>query len=166
MAKVFLSIECLNSTDFSDEKAKKLELNNIPFESDNEKIYLISKSEVFVKSREYDKPYSRFCMQVADSTNSSIYMGEGSLEDEILKILVNVFGDPVEFNISLSTGSDSESGCISLNLNNGEYEWTSDIESDNDEEFEDEIDDFDKNDEILKNDEEDLYNLVVDIFDL
>ena len=41
MAKVFLSIECLNSTDFSDEKAKKLELNNIPFESDNEKIYLI-----------------------------------------------------------------------------------------------------------------------------
>lgn len=150
MAKVFLSIECLNSTDFSDEKAKKLELNNIPFESDNEKIYLISKSEVFVKSREYDKPYSRFCMQVADSTNSSIYMGEGSLKDEILEILVNVFGDPVEFNISLSTGSDSESGCISLNLNNGEYEWTSDIESDNDEEFEDEIDDFDKNDEILK----------------
>ena len=151
MAKVFLSIECLNSTDFSDEKVKKLEVNNIPFESDNEKIYLISKSEVFVKSREYDKPYSRFCMQIADSTNSSIYMGEGSLEDEKLKILISVFGDPVEFNISLSTGGgDSESGCVSLNLNNGEYEWISDIESDNDEEFEDEIDDFDKSDEILK----------------
>ena len=82
MAKVFLELESSAITDLTEEKIQKLESNNIPFEKDDKSIYLISKSAyesgVSVYSREYDKNYNKFCMQIADSTEGSIGLGEGA----------------------------------------------------------------------------------------
>ena len=51
MAKVSLSIKSLNSTDFKEDKVQKLESNDIPFEINDGKIYLISRGTVDVQSR-------------------------------------------------------------------------------------------------------------------
>ena len=72
MAKVFLSITSYNSVTYSDEKVEFLNSHNVPFEINDGEIYLISKSEVSVKSREYDEVYSKFCMQIADSSDAPI----------------------------------------------------------------------------------------------
>jgi hypothetical protein len=107
MAKVFLELESSAITNLSEEKIQKLESNNIPFEKDDKSIYLISKSAyesgVSVYSREYDKNYNKFCMQIADSTEGSIGLGEGALNNETLKVLYEIFED------SLTFGGDTES---------------------------------------------------------
>ena len=118
MAKVFLKLTISVKTTSNKEKINKLNSKNIPFEEDTGEIYLISK-EVYnsganLRSREYDKPYAVFCMRLADSTESSIGMGEGSLDYEELAVLYQVFGDGLEFQLSLSCNSDWEN--ISANI--------------------------------------------------
>lgn len=122
MAKVFLTLESRAKTDISIEKINLLETNNIPFEYDNNSVFLISQAAfrhgISVSSREYDKPYSKFCMQLSDSADGgSIGMGEGSIENEILSILYSVFGDSLEFELTLSCGSESENLTMSIVLN-------------------------------------------------
>ena len=51
MAKVSLSIKSLNSTDFKEDKVQKLESNDIPFEINDGKIYLISRGTIDVQYR-------------------------------------------------------------------------------------------------------------------
>lgn len=113
MAKVFLELESSAITNLSEEKIQKLESNNIPFEKDDKSIYLISKSAyesgVSVYSREYDKNYNKFCMQIADSTEGSIGLGEGALNNETLKVLYDIFEDSLTFELYLSCGGDTES---------------------------------------------------------
>jgi hypothetical protein len=123
MAKVSLSIKSLNSSDFNEDKVQKLESHDIPFEINDEKIYLISKGTVFVQSRTYNKPYSKFCMQIADSAKeASIGMGEGELDGEKLVILFQVFGWDLEFEIELSCGSEYESGTLITDEDPDTYE--------------------------------------------
>ena len=131
MAKVSLSIKSLNSTDFNEDKVQKLESNDIPFEINDEKIYLISKGTVDVQSRTYNKPYSKFCMQIADSAKeASISMGEGGLDGEKLAILFQVFGWDLEFEIELSCGSEYESGTLITDEDPDTYEmiWVFSVE--------------------------------------
>ena len=59
MAKVFLLITSYNSVTYSEDKVELLNFHSIPFEINDNKIYLISKSAVSVKSREYDEVYSQ-----------------------------------------------------------------------------------------------------------
>jgi len=131
MAKVSLSIKSLNSTDFNEDKVQKLESNDIPFEINDEKIYLISKGTVYVQSRTYNKPYSKFCMQIADSAKeASISMGEGGLDGEKLAILFQVFGWDLEFEIELSCGGEYESGTLITDEDPDTYEmiWVFSVE--------------------------------------
>ena len=131
MAKVSLSIKSLNSTDFNEDKVQKLESNDIPFEINDEKIYLISKGTVDVQSRTYNKPYSKFCMQIADSAKeASISMGEGGLDGEKLAILFQVFGWDLEFEIELSCGGEYESGTLITDEDPDTYEmiWVFSVE--------------------------------------
>ena len=101
MAKVFLSITSHNSVTYSEDKVDFLNSHSVPFEINDNKIYLISKSEVSVKSREYDKIYSKFCMQIADSSGAPISLGEGALEEDKLPVLISIFGNHLEFDIYL-----------------------------------------------------------------
>ena len=131
MAKVSLSIKSLNSTDFNEDKVQKLESNDIPFEINDEKIYLISKGTVDVQSRTYNKPYSKFCMQIVDSAKeASISMGEGGLDGEKLAILFQVFGWDLEFEIELSCGGEYESGTLITDEDPDTYEmiWVFSVE--------------------------------------
>ena len=131
MAKVSLSIKSLNSSDFNEDKVQKLESNDIPFEINDEKIYLISKGTVDVQSRTYNKPYSKFCMQIADSAKeASISMGEGGLDGEKLAILFQVFGWDLEFEIELSCGGEYESGTLITDEDPDTYEmiWVFSVE--------------------------------------
>ena len=131
MAKVSLSIKSLHSTDFNEDKVQKLESNDIPFEINDEKIYLISKGTVDVQSRTYNKPYSKFCMQIADSAkDASISMGEGGLDGEKLAILFQVFGWDLEFEIELSCGGEYESGTLITDEDPDTYEmiWVFSVE--------------------------------------
>lgn len=150
MAKVFLSLEISVKTTSNKEKINKLNNNNIPFEEDSGEIYLISKtvynSGANVGSREYDKPYAAFCMRLADSTESSIGMGEGSLDDEELAVLYEVFGDALEFQLTLSCNSDWENISANIIFNEVENKYycssevseSSDEEEDYDEEWDEE----------------------------
>ena len=145
MAKVSLSIKSLNSTDFNEYKVQKLESNNIPFEINDEKIYLISKGTVDVQSRTYNKPYSKFCMQIADSAKeASISMGEGGLDGEKLAILFQVFGWDLEFEIELSCGGEYESGTLITDEDPDTYEmiWVFSVEDSSSQEEDEEIQDF------------------------
>ena len=131
MAKVSLSIKSLNSTDFNEDKVQKLESDDIPFEINDEKIHLISKGTVYVQSRTYNKPYSKFCMQIADSAKeASISMGEGGLDGEKLAILFQVFGWDLEFEIELSCGGEYESGTLITDEDPDTYEmiWVFSVE--------------------------------------
>lgn len=131
MAKVSLSIKSLNSSDFNEDKVQKLESNDIPFEINDEKIYLISKGTVDVQSRTYNKSYSKFCMQIADSAKeASISMGEGGLDGEKLAILFQVFGWDLEFEIELSCGGEYESGTLITDEDPDTYEmiWVFSVE--------------------------------------
>ena len=152
MAKVFLSLEISVKTTSNKEKINKLNNNNIPFEEDSGEIYLISKtvynSGANVGSREYDKPYAAFCMRLADSTESSIGMGEGSLDDEELAVLYEVFGDALEFQLTLSCNSDWENISANIIFNEVENKYycssevseSSDEEEDYDEDYDEEWD--------------------------
>ena len=145
MAKVSLSIKSLNSTDFNEDKVQKLESNDIPFEINDEKIHLISKGTVYVQSRTYNKPYSKFCMQIADSAKeASISMGEGGLDGEKLAILFQVFGWDLEFEIELSCGGEYESGTLITDEDPDTYEmiWVFSVE---DSSFQEEDEDLQEN---------------------
>jgi len=130
MAKVFLSITSYNSVTYSKEKVKFLNYHSVPFEINDNKIYLISKSEVSVRSREYDEVYSKFCMQIADSSDAPISLGEGALEEDKLPVLINVFGNHLEFYIDLMCNDESASGQLYLvkNEDTGEINWESHVE--------------------------------------
>ena len=88
MAKVFLTLNSWARAKNNPSSIKLLESNNIPYEKAGTTIYLISKesnkSSVDIISREYNKPYSKFCMQLSDSALGSIYMGEDILEKKLL----------------------------------------------------------------------------------
>ena len=113
MAKVFLELESSAITDLTEEKIQKLESNNIPFEKDEKSIYLISKSAyesgVSVQSRDYNQSFNKFCMQLADSSDGSIGMGESRLSDEDLKVLFQLFDESLSFELYISCANDSES---------------------------------------------------------
>lgn len=130
MAKVFLTIKSYANVAFNEEKVELLKLHNIPYEIHDEKIYLISKTAVSARSREYDEVYSKFCMQIADSSDAPIYLGEGALEEDKLPVLINVFGNHLEFDIELMCNGDSSSGQLNLvkNEGTGEINWESEIE--------------------------------------
>jgi len=107
MAKVFLTLKSFAKTNFNLKKIKILESHKIPFENTDGEICLICKESFFsgvsIGSREFDKPYSRFCMQLSDSTTGgSIGMGEASFEDIIYSVLYKVFGDSLDFEFTLS----------------------------------------------------------------
>ena len=127
MAKVFLLITSYNSVSYSEDKVELLNFHSIPFEINDNKIYLISKSAVSVKSREYDEVYSKFCMQIADSSDAPISLGEGALEEDKLPVLINVFGNHLEFDIELMCNDESASGELILakNEDTGEINWES-----------------------------------------
>jgi hypothetical protein len=156
MAKVFLSLEISVKSASSKDNINKLNSNNIPFEEYEGEIYLINKnvfdSGVDLRSREYDKPYAKFCMRLADTTDCSIYMGEGSLDEEVLAVLYEVFGDALEFQLTLSCNSDWESisACIIFNEEEDKYycdtEVTESSEEDDDEDDDDD-DELDGEDE-------------------
>ena len=130
MAKVLLSITSYNSVTYSEEKVEFLNSHNVPFEINDGEIYLISKSQVSVQSREYDEVYSKFCMQIADSSGAPISLGEGALEEDKLPILISVFGDWLEFDIYLHCNDDSACGMLNLvkNEDTGEINWEGTIE--------------------------------------
>ena len=147
MAKVLLSLEISVKSASSKDNINKLNSNNIPFEEYEGEIYLINKnvfdSGVNLGSREYDKPYAKFCMRLADTTDSSIYMGEGSLDEEVLAVLYEVFGDTLEFQLTLSCNSDWESisACIKFNEEEDKYYCDTEVtESSEEEDEEDEED--------------------------
>ena len=144
MAKVFLSLEISVKSASSKDNINKLNSNNIPFEEYEGEIYLINKnvfdSGVYLGSREYDKPYAKFCMRLADTTDSSIYMGEGSLDEEVLAVLYEVFGDALEFQLTLSCNSDWESISASIIFNEEEDKYYCDTEVTESSEEEDEED--------------------------
>ena len=148
MAKVFLSLEISVKSASSQDNINKLNSNNIPFEEYEGEIYLINKnvfdSGVDLRSREYDKPYAKFCMRLADTTDCSIYMGEGSLDEEVLAVLYEVFGDALEFQLTLSCNSDWESisACIIFNEEEDKYYCDTEVtESSEEDDEEDEDDD-------------------------
>jgi hypothetical protein len=130
MAKVFLSITSYNSVTYSEEKVEFLNSHSVPLEINDGKIYLISKSQVSVKSREYNEVYSKFCMQIADSSNAPIYLGEGALEEDKLPVLISIFGNRLEFDIELMCNNESASGSLLLvkSEDTGEINWEDYIE--------------------------------------
>jgi hypothetical protein len=130
MAKVLLLITSYNSVTYSEEKVELLHSYSVPFEIKDGEIYLISKSQVSVESREYDKVYSKFCMQIADSSNAPISLGEGALEEDKLPVLISVFGNHLRFNIELMCNNESASGELILvkNEDTGEINWEDYIE--------------------------------------
>ncbi len=143
MAKVYLTLTSSAKTDFDEKKIKILETHNIPYENSNNTIFLISQecynSGVDIKSREYDEPYSKFCMQLADSADGSIGMGEESLEDEILEVLYNVFGNSSHFEFSLACGDDYENKSASIVLNADVYEFETEIEEDEEDDEDEDV---------------------------
>ena len=151
MAKVLLSLEISVKSASSKDNINKLNSNNIPFEEYEGEIYLINKnvfdSGVNLGSREYDKPYAKFCMRLADTTDSSIYMGEGSLDEEVLAVLYEVFGDTLEFQLTLSCNSDWESISACIKFNEEEDKYYCDTEVTESSEEEDEEDEEDGEDE-------------------
>ena len=144
MAKVLLSLEISVKSASSKDNINKLNSNNIPFEEYEGEIYLINKnvfdSGVDLRSREYDKPYAKFCMRLADTADSSIYMGEGSLDEEVLAVLYEVFEDTLEFRLTLSCNSDWESisGCIKFNEEEDKYYCDTEVTESSEEEDEEE----------------------------
>lgn len=113
MAKVFLTLKSAAKTKSSTKAIKLLENHQIPFEQVGTVLYLISQeayqSGVDIKSREYSKPYSNFCMQLSDSTTGgSIGMGEGGLQQDVINALFKVFGETLNFEFTLSCNSDVE----------------------------------------------------------
>ena len=142
MAKVYLTLTSSAKANFKQETIERLEAFKIPFEKDGDTIYLISKkcfnSGEDLKSREYDKSYSEFCMRLADSTDGSIGMGEKSLNKEELEVLYEIFGKSLFFEISLSCGNDNENLTAEVVLNqvNKEYEVVTELEEEEDDEEE------------------------------
>jgi hypothetical protein len=141
MAKVFLTLKSSAKTNFNLKKIKLLESHKIPFENTHGEIYLICEesyhSGVSISSREYDKPYSRFCLQLSDSTTGgSIGMGEASFEDVIYSVLYKVFGNSLDFEFTLSCGSDYENKTARIVFNEDEnsYEFETEIDEENEEE--------------------------------
>ena len=89
-------------------------------------------------------------MRLADTTDCSIYMGEGSLDEEVLAVLYEVFGDTLEFQLTLSCNSDWESisACIKFNEEEDKYYCDTEVtESSEEEDEEDEEDGEDGEDE-------------------
>ena len=138
MAKVFLTINSFNTAPYNEGNVQVLNSHNIPFEIHDEEIHLISKSQVSVRSREYDLVYSKFCMQIADSSGASIGLGEGPLEEDKLSLLISVFGECLEFDVELMCNDESVSGELYLVKNNdtGEINWEDSFGDDIDEEDE------------------------------
>ena len=161
MAKVFLSLEISVKSASSKDNINKLNSNNIPFEEYEGEIYLINKnvfdSGVDLRSREYDKPYAKFCMRLADTTDSSIYMGEGSLDEEVLAVLYEVFGDTLEFQLTLSCNSDWESISACIKFNEEEDKYYCDTEVTESSEEEDEEDEEDEETYHEENEEKNLF---------
>ena len=160
MAKVFLSLEISVKSASSKDNINKLNSNNIPFEEYEGEIYLINKnvfdSGVDLGSREYDKPYAKFCMRLADTTDSSISMGEGSLDEEVLAVLFEVFGDTLEFRLTLSCNYDWESisACIKFNEEEDKYYCDTEVTGSSEEEEDEEEDEETYHEE---NEEENLF---------
>jgi len=121
MAKVFLTLNSWARAKNNPSSIKLLESNNIPYEKAGTTIYLISKesnkSSVDIISREYNKPYSKFCMQLSDSVLGSIYMGEDILEKQLLSILYKVFSDTLYFKFTLSCNNDVENKTAKIIFN-------------------------------------------------
>jgi hypothetical protein len=138
MAKVFLTINSFNTAPYNEGNVQILNSHNIPFEIHDEEIHLISKFSVSVRSREYDLVYSKFCMQIADSSDAPIGLGEGALEEDKLPILISVFGDRLDFEIELMCNDESASGELTLvkNDDTGEINWEDSFGDDIDEEDE------------------------------
>ena len=138
MAKVFLTLNSRARAKNNPSTIKLLESNNIPYEKAGTIIYLISKesnkSSVDIISREYNKPYSKFCMQLSDSTPGSIGMGEDILEKKILSILYKVFSDTLYFKLTLSCNSDVENKTakIIFNAKNKSYDIEVEIDQESD----------------------------------
>ena len=90
-----------------------LRSNNIPFEVSGDGVYLISKEAydagVEIKSGNYEKPYSKFCLSLADSFESSISMGEAPINKDHLPLLYNLFQTNLLFDIIFSNNSEIES---------------------------------------------------------
>jgi hypothetical protein len=56
-------------------------------------------------------------MQIADSSDAPISLGEGALEEDKLPVLISVFGNHLKFDISLMCNDESASG--TMNIING-----------------------------------------------
>lgn len=113
MARVFMTLTSRAKTRATAKSINVLESHSIPYEKIGRTIYLISErayaSQVDVSSRDYDRPYSKFCMQLSDSTaGGSIGMGEAPLDDKTMSALYKVFGDSLSFEFTLSCNDDVE----------------------------------------------------------
>ena len=95
-------------------------------------------------------------MRLADTADSSIYMGEGSLDEEVLAVLFEVFGDTLEFQLTLSCNSDWESisACIKFNEEEDKYYCDTEVTGSSEEEEDEEEDEETYHEE---NEEENLF---------
>ena len=103
--------------------------HNVPFEIHDGEIHLISKSQVSVKSREYDEVYSKFCLQIVDSADTPISIGEETLEEDKPPVLINVFGDYLEFGIHIHCNDEYLIWQLDLvkDKDTGEINWYAEI---------------------------------------
>jgi len=107
MGNVTNNICVMGSVEFSEHIEKKLSDNQIPYEIASGKIHFISEEEyIDVRARDYSKHYSKFCMQLSDSADGKIGMGEGSLSKETIDVIGSVFSQDSNFMIDM-TLSDS-----------------------------------------------------------
>jgi hypothetical protein len=143
MAKVWASVYPTGTSEYTKSKEELLQKHEIPFVVSDDTIHFITDEySVDVASREYNKPYSLFCMRLCDSSDGGIGMGEGSLEKEEIDAIGEVFGEDADLAVTFSVGSAYGDEEVSIwfvkDEDNGGYKLDCDVES---YDFEDEDED-------------------------
>ena len=142
MAKVWNTVYASGSIDYTKSSEDLLTKNEIPFSISENKIHFISdKYSVSVASREYDEPYSLFCMQLCDTVEGNIGMGTAPLSDEIINVIGEVFDEvdlTVTMEVSSSYGSEEKTIYFEKDESKGNYYLEVDLEvhEDEDEDWE------------------------------
>ena len=141
MAKVWNTVYPTGDVAYTKSAEDLLTENNIPFTVSEDRIHFITHEwSVDVSSREYDKPHSLFCMQLCDTVDGTIGMGEASLSEDTINIIGQVFGESedLEVNMSVSSSYGSEEKTIFFEKNeDGTYRLDVDVEDYDEFEYED-----------------------------
>ncbi len=118
-------------TEYDSEKEKTLKQYSIPFKSENNKIYFIDSKDVYFSTS--DVKGQEFLLDLLSSNEQYTLNGDTSqITDEIIKILINVFGE-IQLDVSFTDSNSGNSGWADFRISeNHEIEFIFEDDDDDD----------------------------------